>query len=333
MAKNRGNMPSDEALVRNAMDALVANIRFAGADRPVDTIVITSSIPDEGKSTVAVNLAHTLAEGSERVLLVECDVHRRSLAGMLGVRARTGMYSVLLERVTLEQAVVPTKTNNMFFLDCEPSIPNPANVFASLQFRNLVKRLRGAYDYVIFDTPPLSAYVDGAIVGSASDATLLVTRWDFVKRDDVRSALEQLRKADANVIGTVMNCCEPERDSYYCGNRGRASKTQSDGEAPRVAGDTSRGGGVQRADAAAAQQRAATPQPTAQQRPTSAPAAAQVQTQPQSQRPQQHVSPDSTAQFLINAGYAPAGSQSRAGAQPVSRGAVPPQAVRPHGGA
>ena len=203
--KNRGGMPSEQALICNAMNSLVANIRFAGADKPVDTITITSSIPNEGKSTVALNLARTLAEGGEQVLLVECDVHRRTLSGLLGVRARTGMYSVLLERVTLEQAVVATKTNNLFLLDCEPSIPNPANVFASLQFRNLVKRLRHTYDYVIFDTPPISSYVDGAIVGSTTDATLLVTRWDFVKRDDVISAMEQLRKAEAHVIGTVAN--------------------------------------------------------------------------------------------------------------------------------
>ena len=329
MAKNRGNMPSDGALIRNAMDALVANIRFAGAERPVDSIVITSSIPNEGKSTVAIDLAHTLAEGGEQVLLVECDVHRRTLAGMLGVRARTGMYSVLLERVTLEQAVVPTKMNNLFLLDCEPSIPNPANIFASLQFRNLVKRLRSTYDYVIFDTPPLSAYVDGAIVGSTADATLLVTRWDFVKRDDVLSALEQLRKADANVIGTVLNCCEPERDYYYYGNRGRSSKTQQDGEAPRVAGDTSRGGGVQRADAATqtaqAQAQAAQRQATAQARPHQPQAYQAPAQQPQQQKP---VSPDSTAQFLIDAGYGTPRPQQGAPASKV----VPPTAVRPHGG-
>lgn len=325
--KNRSGVPSERALVRNAVDSLVANIRFAGADKPVDTITITSSIPDEGKSTVAVNLARTLSEGGEQVLLVECDVHRRSLSGLLGVRARTGMYSVLLERVALEQAVVATKTNNLFLLDCEPSIPNPANVFASLQFRNLVKRLRNTYDYVIFDTPPISAYVDGAIVGSTTDATLLVTRWDFVKRDDVISAMEQLHKAEAHVIGTVVNCCEAERDSYYYGGRDRMPKNQPEGEAPHVAGDTSRAGGVQRADVGH-------PQSTARPQAKAESAVSQARVQPQgSQTQRRHkTSPDSTAQFLINAGYASAGTQPHAGAQP-ARGAVSPQAVRPHGGA
>ena len=317
-------MPGEQALIRNAMDSLVANIRFAGADKPVDTITITSSIPDEGKSTIAVNLARTLAEGGEQVLLVECDVHRRSLSGLLGVRARTSMYSVLLERVKLEEAVVPTKTNNLFLLDCEPSIPNPANVFASLQFRNLVKRLRNVYDYVIFDTPPLSAYVDGAIVGATADATLLVTRWDYVKRDDVLSALEQLRKADANVIGTVVNRCEPERDYYYCGGADRAPKNQAEGEGPRVAGDTSRGGGVQRADAAGqAPQR----QVAAQSHPQQPQVQRSAYHTPAQQSQPKPVNPDSTAQFLIDAGYAAPHAQQ--GTAKV----VPPTAVRPHGGA
>lgn len=203
--------------LRNAIDTLVANIRFAGAEEPVDTIAITSSVPNEGKSTVATNLAQALAENGDSVLLVECDVHRRTLATLLGVRARTGLYSVLLGRVSLADAVVVTHTPNMTFLDCEPGVPNPSNVFASAQFRALVRQMRSSYDYVVFDTPPLSAYVDGAVVGSVADATLLVVRWNYVKRDDVRASMEQLEKADVNVIGTVLNCCEDDRDAYYYG--------------------------------------------------------------------------------------------------------------------
>lgn len=223
---------ADITRLKSAIDALVANIRFAGTERPVDSIAVTSSVPHEGKSTVACNLARALARNGESVLLVECDVRRRSLSAMLGARARTGLYSVLLGRVSLEDAVVPTATAGLHFLDCEPGIPNPANVYASVQFRSLVRRMRGTYDYVVMDTPPLSAYVDGAVVGAAADATLLVARWDYVRREDVRAALEQLGKVGANVVGTVLNCCEVEQNTYYYGNyKQRASSA----EAPRIA--------------------------------------------------------------------------------------------------
>lgn len=306
--KSRSRMPNDAELIRNAMDALVANIRFAGADRAVDTICITSSIPNEGKSIVSVNLAANLAESGFRVLIVECDVHRRSLAGLLGVRARTGMYSVLLGRVSHDKAAVPTKTKNLYLLDCEPSIPNPANVFASRQFHDLVKNLRSAYDYVIFDTPPLSAYIDGAVIGSTTDATLLVTRWNFVKRDDVRSSVEQLRKADANVIGTVLTCCEPEHDNYYYGNEGREAKYDSGKEAPHVANATS---------ASVNQQVAPS------QKPARAEAVATRQAPAASVQHRNNIPPDSTAQFLADAGYGKAVA-SASGASRV----VPPNSVR-----
>ena len=161
-------------IMQNALKTLAANIRFASVDTPIKTLVVTSSVPNEGKSFVALELARTLASGSKDVLLVECDMHRRTLAGALGVHPPMGLYAVLSGQASLEEAVAQTDAKGLFFLDCEPHIPNPADILASRRFHHLTERVRDAYDYVIFDTPPLSAFVDAAVLGSVVDGTLLV---------------------------------------------------------------------------------------------------------------------------------------------------------------
>lgn len=202
--------------LQNSINTLVANIRFAAAEEDsLKTIAITSSLPNEGKSTIAIKLAEGLAATGKSVLLMEGDMHNRSIAKMLGVKSTKGVYGVLLGREGLHEAVQLVCGGRLNFLDCEPHIPNPANVFASARFAQLIKRLKKEYDYVVIDTPPLTQFVDGAVVGSRVDATLLVVRQNYVKREDLRYSMEQLRKADANVIGTVMNYCESERREYY----------------------------------------------------------------------------------------------------------------------
>ena len=124
-----------QVVVQNAAKTLLANIRFASVDTPVHTLVITSSVPNEGKSTVCVNLAEAIATSGKSVLLVECDMRRRSLADLLGVHARTGIYGVLAEQSELEDAVVATGVKGMYFLDAEPHIPNPADILSSRRFR------------------------------------------------------------------------------------------------------------------------------------------------------------------------------------------------------
>lgn len=239
MPKN-ANSGDGRRLLQNSINTLVANIRFAGQEEPIGTIVITSSVPNEGKTTIAVNLAATLARNGNRTIILECDCHNRSVSGTLGVQARTGLYSVLLGSLGEADASVATNIPNLRFLDCEPSIPNPANVFASGQFKALLRELRHRYDYVVIDTPPLSAYVDGAVVGAAADATLLVARWDYVNREDVKSSMNQLDKAGAKVIGAVLNQVEEEHDYYYYGyygkedgKRGRRSRS-GDKAVPKV---------------------------------------------------------------------------------------------------
>ena len=213
MAKKKAG--ADKLVVQNAAKPLLANIRFSSVDNPIRVITLTSSTPNEGKSTVALNLAQAIATSGKSVVLVECDMRRRSLADMIGARTRGGLYAVLSEQMTIEEAVVETSQKNLYFLDSEPHIPNPADIIASKRFRRLVEALRETFQYVIFDTPPVGAFVDAAEVGHLSDGVLFVVRENFAKRAEVQAAFDQLRRAEANVIGAVMNYCEAETSEYY----------------------------------------------------------------------------------------------------------------------
>lgn len=286
MAKQNG----DRAVMQNAVKTLATNIRFASVDNPVRSIVVTSSIPNEGKSTIAVALSEALASGGKSVLLVECDMRRRSIAGMLGAHAQNGLYAVLSAQVELEDAVVRTPMRGVSFLDAEPHIPNPVDILGSRRFRSFVESLKSSYDYVVFDTPPLSAFIDVAVIGSVVDGALLVVRRNFVKREAVVSSLEQLKKAGANVLGTVLNYCENERSDYYYEyyNRNGSKRDQgSDMAAPQI-------------PSAPVQRQVATP------RTRTATAPAQ---QSSTLRPIPSgtgvASPDSTSQFLAQTGYRP----------------------------
>ena len=202
---------TDKLVVQNAAKTLLANIRFASVDDPIRTITVTSSIPNEGKSTVSINLAQAIATSGKSVLLVEADMRRRSLSDMLGVRSRGGLYAVLSEQISIDQAIVETGQKNFYFLDAEPHIPNPADIIVSHRFAKLVKALSA-----IFDAPPVGTFIDAAEIASLTDGALFVVREDFTKREEALNAIAQLKKSEkVKLIGTVMNYCETETSEYY----------------------------------------------------------------------------------------------------------------------
>ena len=230
---------ADAQVVQNAAKTLYANIRFASVDKPIKVVMLTSSVPNEGKTTVAYNLAVAVASGGKRVLLVECDMRRRSLADYIGVRARYGIYGVLSGQVDLARAVVATQQANLFFLDAEPHIPNPADIISSKRFRNLIESMKASYDFVIIDTPPVGTFVDAAILGTLVDGVALVVRDHFTHRNELMAAFQQLKKADANIIGVILNGVESDQSEYYYsyykkdGKRVRKSSS-SDSEGPSL---------------------------------------------------------------------------------------------------
>lgn len=206
---------SNSLEVQNAAKTLFANIRFMSPDEPIRSIVMTSSVPNEGKSTTSVELACAIATSGASVVLVEADMRRRSLANMLNVRGRAGAYAVLTEQVTLDQAVSSTSTPNLYFLDVEPNIPNPADIVSSRRYAKLVDMLEREYDYVVFDTPPVGTFVDAAILSTLVDGTIIVVKPGSTKRDELLGAYEQLQKADARVIGACATFCEGIGSEYY----------------------------------------------------------------------------------------------------------------------
>ena len=201
--------------VVNASKTLLANIRFMSVDDPVKSIVITSAVPNEGKTFVAANLASAIATSGRTVLVVECDMRRRSMASVLGAHAQYGLYAVVAGEVPLTQAAVATDTPNLYFLDAEPHIPNPSDLLNSNRFTKLVDLARNTYDYVVFDTPPVCTFVDAAVLGTKVDAVFMVVREGFTRKADVANAADQLRKSGCNLAGMIMNYCERTSSEYY----------------------------------------------------------------------------------------------------------------------
>ncbi|HBT95115.1 MAG TPA: capsular biosynthesis protein [Coriobacteriia bacterium] len=208
--------PGSRSEVQNAAKTLYANIRFLSPDKPIKSIAITSSVPNEGKSTIALSLAQAIATSGQTVLVVDTDMRRRSLAHYMRLKPSVGSYAVLTGLAKLSDAVVSTPIPNLFFLDTEPNIPSPTDVLSSKSFAKLVEVLESNFEYVIFDTPPVGTFVDAAIIGTLVDGVIFVVRPKHTKRKEMAFAYDQLGKADVHILGACANYRESvASESYY----------------------------------------------------------------------------------------------------------------------
>jgi capsular exopolysaccharide synthesis family protein len=199
----------------NASKTLLANIRFASIDEEVKTLVVTSSAADEGKTLVATNLAYAIATSGKNVLIVETDMRQRSLNRLLDQHPAQGIYAALSGSARLDQAIIPTRFPNLYFMDAEPNIPSPADILSTKRCAALIEKLRDMFDYVIFDTPPVSLFADAAILSNMADGTLFVVRQDQTKRALATKCMQQLQVANARVLGLVTTFCRDDESFYY----------------------------------------------------------------------------------------------------------------------
>ncbi|MBK9711895.1 MAG: polysaccharide biosynthesis tyrosine autokinase [Kouleothrix sp.] len=204
------------AAIAEAYRMLRVNVDFASIDRPVQTLLVTSSGPEEGKSTTAANLAIAIAQAGKRVILVDADLRRPTLHKIFRLPAERGVTTALLQSGTpLESHLARTGIRNLTLMPSGPLPPNPSELLGSQRMVELIEQLRQRADVVVFDSPPALPVVDATILARACDATLLVVLAKRTRSGALRRTREQLAQAGAHVLGVVLNRVPNTRGSAY----------------------------------------------------------------------------------------------------------------------
>lgn len=207
-----------------AFKELRTNLNFVAkskAEGKCCKIIVTSSMPGEGKSTVAINLAVTLAQAENKVLLVDADMRNPVLRKYLELEQenQTGLSALLNNNVKIADCLIRTE-QGVDVIANGPIPPNPAELIKSDAMRSLLKGAEGHYNYIIFDTPPVGVVTDAAALSPLCDGVLYVIRHRYANKNQVRSAVKKLKMVDAKILGTVLTQYElpkqtGKRYSYY----------------------------------------------------------------------------------------------------------------------
>jgi polysaccharide biosynthesis transport protein len=190
------------------------NILFMSPDRPLKIMVVTSPSPQEGKTTTAINLGVTMAEAGGRVLIVDTDMRRPRLHRSFGVPNQTGISSVIVGKVTLEEAIKRTDVPNLDVLTCGPVPPNPSELLHTSRFGVVLAECAKLYDRIILDSPPTSAVTDPAVLGNLADGVVLVIKAGETTREAAMHARRQLATAKARLFGVVVNAIDFSNPAY-----------------------------------------------------------------------------------------------------------------------
>jgi capsular exopolysaccharide synthesis family protein len=200
--------------VAEAARAVRTNLMFMSPDRPYRRLLVTSAAPSEGKTTIACSIAIALAQGGQRVCIVDCDLRRPRLHRIFGRAGDAGVTNVLVGDATLEDVTQPTHIKNLWSVPAGPTPPNPADVLHSERFRVLLEELSERFDRVIIDSPPLIAVTDSAIISRLADGTVFVVRAFRTSKHVSAQGLRVLRDVDAHVVGAVLNAVNLNRHEY-----------------------------------------------------------------------------------------------------------------------
>lgn len=214
MAKKKGYYYNSSAY-EEAIRTLRTNIQFSAVDKKIKKILITSSVPNEGKTTVSINLAKSFAKNNFKVLLIDCDLRNPSVNKELKIENNVGLTNVLLKKRDLASAIMKDyDEKNLDILLSGPIPPNPSEILSSNAMKNIIKELEEKYDYIIIDTPPAGIITDAAILSTISDGVIFVARENYTKKEQIGAAIESIYKVGGRFIGVVMTFAKNENSKY-----------------------------------------------------------------------------------------------------------------------
>jgi succinoglycan biosynthesis transport protein ExoP len=199
-----------------AYRALRTSLLLTSVGAPPKVILVTSALPEEGKTTTSINCAIVLAQKGARVLLIDADLRRPSIHRMLGVVPKTGLSNVLTGSANLQQATVRSSLlSTLFLLPAGTRPPNPAELLASIKMGDVLDELREQYDHIVIDTPPTLPVTDAVVMAARADAVILVTRAGSTTKHALRQARDILLQVNAKVSGVLLNAVNLHSPDYY----------------------------------------------------------------------------------------------------------------------
>lgn len=206
--RNRGfiavNNPSAPWNYTEAYKSLRTNLSFVSLDKEYKKILVTSSIPKEGKTGFSINLAISLAEDGKKVLLIDCDLRKPMVYKYLQLQRNRGLTN-LITGYRSGNIIQRIQHFGIDFLDAGVTPPNPVELLGSSAMKEIVSGFETCYDYLIFDTPPVGIVTDAAVLSMITDGVIFVVRQKFAALDQIRLAKANLDAVQAHIIGSVLN--------------------------------------------------------------------------------------------------------------------------------
>jgi capsular exopolysaccharide synthesis family protein len=192
-------------IINEAYRTARTNLLFLLSTSSYKKISVTSGLPAEGKSTTCINLSISFAKVNKKVLLIDGDMRNPVIHRNFDLRVSPGLSDVLIGFKELSKCIYETNVENLSIIPAGTIPPNPADLLTLPKFQETMDELSTKFDYIFFDTPPVNLYTDALSIANKMDGTILVTKYNWTKRDLLESTIEKFNKIDARLFGVILN--------------------------------------------------------------------------------------------------------------------------------
>lgn len=203
------------SIFAESLRATVTSLQFLYKDNSSRVLMVTSSVPKEGKSLFLLSLASLFVQSGKKVLVIDGDLKRPTISRFFRQEFTHGLSDVLSGSVSAENAICSDTNSSIDFIPSHPNVDNSHNLLDSIMMKNLIDKMRNNYDIIIIDTPPVLAISDCMVISKIVDTTLFVVRWRKTSREIIKSAIKQLKSFDINVAGVVVTRVDMEKQGQY----------------------------------------------------------------------------------------------------------------------